>query len=226
LIGGTAGVLAVVSGHVMRPSRAVQAEPSFQHQEQQVPNRTAKADRWPVPVALPSAEHAAYSLASATSHPELERDDGVTRAIPVVPRPAPPRADTSPASAGVAKHAALPTAPKPPEQSRRLPPPAPSVLLDDTHIASIRARLRLTSEQAGYWPAVESALREVARTQLRTDRMQRSRDGKANINVNSPEVQRLVWAAMPLLMRLREDQKHEVRKLARVIGLESVASQI
>ena len=47
-----------------------------------------------------------------------------------------------------------------------------------------------------------------------------------NIDTNSPEVQKLIWAAMPLLMRLREDQKSEVRKLARVIGLEQVAAQI
>ena len=50
--------------------------------------------------------------------------------------------------------------------------------------------------------------------------------GKVNIDTNAPEVQKLIWAAMPLLMRLREDQKSEVRKLARVIGLEQVASQI
>ena len=50
--------------------------------------------------------------------------------------------------------------------------------------------------------------------------------GKVNIDTNSPEVQKLIWAAMPLLMRLRDDQKSEVRKLARVIGLEQVASQI
>ena len=50
--------------------------------------------------------------------------------------------------------------------------------------------------------------------------------GQPAIDVNSPEVQRLIWAAMPLLMRMREDQKNEVRKLARVIGLESVAKQI
>ena len=51
--------------------------------------------------------------------------------------------------------------------------------------------------------------------------------GKMNIDINSPEVQKLIWAAMPLLMRqLREDQKREVRKLVRVIGLEQVASQI
>ena len=52
------------------------------------------------------------------------------------------------------------------------------------------------------------------------------RDGKVSIDINRPEVQKLIWAAMPLLMRLREDQKHEVRKLARVMGLEQVASQI
>jgi hypothetical protein len=49
---------------------------------------------------------------------------------------------------------------------------------------------------------------------------------RVDIDVNSPEVQKLIWAAMPLLMRLREDQKSEVRKLARIIGLEQVASQI
>jgi len=33
-------------------------------------------------------------------------------------------------------------------------------------------------------------------------------------------------AAMPLLFQLREDQKQEVRSLARIIGLEKVAEQI
>lgn len=48
----------------------------------------------------------------------------------------------------------------------------------------------------------------------------------ATIDTSSPEVKRLTWAAMPLIMRMREDQKKEVRTLARVIGLEAVASQI
>jgi hypothetical protein len=47
-----------------------------------------------------------------------------------------------------------------------------------------------------------------------------------NIDVNSPVVRKLIWAAMPLLMRLRGDQKSEIRRLARVIGLDQVASQI
>ncbi len=40
------------------------------------------------------------------------------------------------------------------------------------------------------------------------------------------EVQQLKSAAMPLLFQLREDQKDEVRRLARVIGLEKVAAAI
>ena len=63
----------------------------------------------------------------------------------------------------------------------------------------------------------------MVRTQLRGSRLA---TGRVNIDVNAPEVQKLIWAAMPLLMRLREDQKSEVRKLARVIGLDQVASQI
>jgi hypothetical protein len=39
-------------------------------------------------------------------------------------------------------------------------------------------------------------------------------------------VQQLKSAAMPLLFQLRDDQKEEVRKLARVIGLDKVASAI
>ena len=46
------------------------------------------------------------------------------------------------------------------------------------------------------------------------------------IDPDSEEVQQLKSAAMPLLFQLREDQKEEVRKLARIIGLEKVASAI
>jgi hypothetical protein len=46
------------------------------------------------------------------------------------------------------------------------------------------------------------------------------------IDPDSEEVQQLKSAAMPLLFQLREDQKDEVRKLARVIGLDKVASAI
>jgi len=46
------------------------------------------------------------------------------------------------------------------------------------------------------------------------------------IDPDAAEVQQLKFAAMPLLFQLREDQKREVRSLARLMGLEQVAAQI
>jgi hypothetical protein len=118
----------------------------------------------------------------------------------------------------------------PPSPSYDKPKPTPPAshanngLLDDGQIAGLKGRLRLTSDQVEYWPAVEAALRDVVRKQLRGTK--HVVGGKVNIDTNSAEVQKLIWAAMPLLMRLRDDQKSEVRKLARVIGLEQVAAQI
>ena len=48
----------------------------------------------------------------------------------------------------------------------------------------------------------------------------------APIDPEAAEVQQLKSAAMPLLFQLREDQKREVRSLARLIGLEKVAAAI
>jgi hypothetical protein len=235
VLGAAAGTLGAFSGHALRPSQAVQADATaairFHLDEPQVPNRAAKANRLSgaITATLAAAEEStAYSLASVTPTTDFDRShNAVAAATPANTNSTPPRAEMNPAPDAAAKHAALPAALVPQDKPKRLPPPPPpSALLDDTQIAGIRARLRLTSDQAEYWPAVESALRDVARTQLRADRLKHSHGGKANIDVNSPEVQRLVWAAMPLLMRLREDQKREVRKLARVIGLDSVAAQI
>jgi hypothetical protein len=45
------------------------------------------------------------------------------------------------------------------------------------------------------------------------------------VDPNGPEVQRLKSAAIPLIMTMREEQKREVRNLAHLMGLESVAAQ-
>jgi hypothetical protein len=104
-------------------------------------------------------------------------------------------------------------------------PQKPYALLSDVQIAGIKERLRLSSSQEYYWPAVETALRAVARKIHAT----RQADPKAvgvPIDPDAEEVQQLKSAAMPLLFQLREDQKQEVRTLARLIGLEKVAAQI
>jgi hypothetical protein len=103
------------------------------------------------------------------------------------------------------------------------PPQKTYALLSDEQIAGIKDRLKLSSSQESYWPAVENALRAVARKIHAT----RQTDPKAApIDPDAEEVQQLKSAAMPLLFQLREDQKREVRTLARLIGLEKVAAQI
>jgi hypothetical protein len=99
-------------------------------------------------------------------------------------------------------------------------------LLSDGQIASIKERLRLSSSQEYYWPAVESALRAVAKKLHATRQASNAKPAGAQIDPDSDEVQQLKSAAMPLLWQLRDDQKDEVRKLARLIGLDQVASAI
>jgi len=198
----------------------------------QASNTRAKADSLASlirsAVTVPEGRYA--PAAAATTRADLERFyDMVTAVAPMTPP-----AETAPAAEPTEPQIAparAPTVatPQPAAKARTLPPPPPAApmgLLDDAQIAGIKGRLRLTSEQAEHWPAVEMALRAVAKIQLREMRVHRNPTGKVNIDVNSPEVQQLIWASMPLLRQLREDQKREVRRLVRVIGLEQVASQI
>jgi hypothetical protein len=118
---------------------------------------------------------------------------------------------------------AAPVLPPKPKAAAKPAPQKSYALLSDVQIAGIKERLRLSSAQESYWPPVESALRAVARKIHAT----RQADPKgAPIDPDAAEVQQLKSAAMPLLFQLREDQKQEVRTLARIIGLEKVASQI
>jgi len=127
-------------------------------------------------------------------------------------------------AAPVAMPVAPPVPPKPKVASK--PPVQKSyALLSDVQIAGIKERLKLSSDQESYWPAVESALRAVARKIHATRQADPNATG-APIDPDAEEVQQLKSAAMPLLFQLREDQKREVRTLARLIGLEKVASLI
>jgi hypothetical protein len=98
-------------------------------------------------------------------------------------------------------------------------------LLSDVQIAGIKERLKLSSDQESYWPGVEKALRAIAR-KIHSTKQADPASGMPPIDPESEEVQQLKSAAMPLLFQLREDQKKEVRALARIIGLERVASMI
>jgi hypothetical protein len=96
-------------------------------------------------------------------------------------------------------------------------------LLSDIQIAAIKDRLRMSEAQAKYWPPVEAALRDLAK---RKHVARQAGSDKGATSLSSAEAQELQTAAAPLLRHLREDQKREVRALARIIGLDAVASRI
>jgi hypothetical protein len=229
IFSAAAVVLAGLSAFAMRSSRALPLDGALDD-EPQIANRAIKSNRLSLlPATFAQNEQATFTLASAPQGFDLERFyDTVTQAQPMLPVTAYEQAAAEPAAIAPEPKksqvmAALPITPE--KSKRQAPPPAATNMLDDGAIAGLKTRLRLTDDQIEYWPAVESALRDVARTQLRHTGKQ-MQGSRVSIDVNSAEVQKLIWAAMPLLMRLRAEQKSEVRKLARIMGLEQVASQI
>ncbi|QOZ55993.1 hypothetical protein XH90_04640 [Bradyrhizobium sp. CCBAU 53338] len=191
-------------------------------------NRAAKADRL-VPT---------LALASAAIDPVQVPADRLSQA-PVLTEPlrqafaaATPSDFPMPASSSSASvneapaetTAAVEPAPKPKPVAKPQPQKHYS-LLSDVQIAGIRDRLKLSSSQEYYWPSVESALRNVVK-KISANKLSNPGGPNVQIDPNCDEVQQLKSAAMPLLFQLRDDQKEEVRKLARIIGLEKVAQQI
>jgi hypothetical protein len=185
-----------------------------------VPNREAKQDKLAVTVAALPEMPAAPQPAAVPSEPLRQAyasstDADLEAAREAVKAMAPAQ---TPAQAEE-----LPPPPKPKVAAH--PQPQKYALLSDAQIAGIKERLHLTSDQEYYWPGIEQALRGIAR-KIQAARLSNPNANAGSIDPDSQEVQQLKSAAMPLLFQLRDDQKEEVRKLARVIGLEKVASSI
>jgi hypothetical protein len=179
-------------------------------EEPLVSNKESKKDR----LAIATLALASFEPPQAQVQPQAETP------VPTEPlRQA--YASTAPADLGVPK-LAEPTKPKlanKPQLQKNY------ALLSDMQIAGIKERLKLSSAQESYWPPVESALRAVAR-KIHAKRQVDPSATNVPIDPESEEVQQLKSAAMPLLYQLREDQKSEVRSLARIIGLDKVAAMI
>jgi hypothetical protein len=176
-----------------------------------VSNKESKKDRLAV-VALATA---AFEPQQVTTDPALS--ESLRRAY----------ASTAPTDIGIPAITA-PSAVPAPARPKTVSKPQPQknyALLSDIQIAGIKERLKLSSAQESYWPPVETALRAVAR-KIHATRQTNPNASGMPIDPEAEEVQQLKSAAMPLLFQLREDQKSEVRSLARIIGLEKVASMI
>ncbi|MCP3379805.1 hypothetical protein NLM31_05005 [Bradyrhizobium sp. CCGUVB4N] len=193
-------------------------------------NRAAKADRLVPTLALASAaidpvQVPADRLSQAPVLTEPLRQAFAAATPSDFPMPkSGSSASVNEAPAPAETTAAIEAAPKPKPVAKPQPQKTYS-LLSEVQIAGIRDRLKLSSSQEYYWPSVESALRNVVR-KISANKLSNPNGPNVQIDPNCDEVQQLKSAAMPLLFQLRDDQKEEVRKLARIIGLEKVAQQI
>ena len=148
------------------------------------------------------------------------------QAVPVLSEPLRQAyASTAPADLGIPRAAAAPAVSAKPKAAAKPAPQKNYALLSDVQIAGVKERLKLSASQESYWPPVETALRAVAR-KIHAKRQADPNAAGIPIDPEAEEVQQLKSAAMPLLFQLREDQKSEVRSLARIIGLEKVAAMI
>jgi hypothetical protein len=222
LVAGAA-VTSILSRTSMEASVAAMPAPVV---KSPVANREAKQDRLSiVRYALAAVEPSrtlSDPIRQAYASSSLA-DVEAARAVAVLPKLAPQPAAATSASDNAAV-GSVPT----PAKSKVVAKPAPQksyALLSDAQIAGIKERLKLTSDQEYYWPGIETALRGVAR-KIHAERQHDPNATAAQLDPDSAEVSQLKSAAMPLLFQLREDQKDEVRKLARIIGLEQVASAI
>ncbi|HEY0329045.1 MAG TPA: hypothetical protein VGC77_08070 [Rhodopseudomonas sp.] len=186
-----------------------------------IANRDSKTDKLPVTrVSLPVAE--AEQIAAPASEPQRASEPSAAEPLRQAFAADSP-VDLGPSS--ITSAVTIPALPPKPKVAAKPPVQKTYALLSDAQIAAIKGRLNLSSSQEYYWPSVEEALRAIAR-KIHATRQANAGASTPVIDPDSQEVQQLKSAAMPLLFQLREDQKQEVRSLARIIGLHQVAAQI
>jgi len=151
--------------------------------------------------------------------------------VPTLAAAQPPAAEPVAVKVATAEVPRRPSAAPAPRLASATAPPSmpsrPGAVLNDAQIAVIKQRLRLTPDQERMWPAVETALRNIAYKKERNATRVATTANRAapSIDPASPEVQQLKSAAVPLVMSFNREQRQEVRAFAHIIGLQEVASQ-
>lgn len=95
-------------------------------------------------------------------------------------------------------------------------------------VVRIRTALNLSSDQQRHWPAVEAALRGIARDQAAAGEgaFARLKRKVVAITVDSSALMRLAQAAAPLIDTLSDGQRQTARNLAREMGLGQIVAAL
>jgi len=178
---------------------------------------------------------ASYALASTTSTPVdlapvkvktiplIYREERAETAAPLstaavpLPRPRPASAPVALAMEGelAQQPGALAIA-----AATRKANPDDGEMLSAAGVERMKMALALTAEQEEYWPAIAAELRALGKA-LKTAKGQ-----AGNVTLDSEAMQRLYYAAAPLISRLSYEQKLKVKQMAHVMGLHQVAQAL
>ncbi len=191
------------------------------------------------PVEAAAEAPASFALASATSTP-VDLGPARVKSIPIIARGDQFIEQTADAPPPPVKTAAVPlprprpvTAPAHEASSVARQPGSLAIaaatrkanaedgeMLSAAGVERMKTALALTAEQEEYWPAIASELRALGKA-LKTAKGQ-----TANITLDGDTMQRLYYAAAPLISRLSYDQKLKVKQMAHVMGLHQVAQAL
>jgi hypothetical protein len=231
-LGAIGGVVTGLSANSIRTSSALPVE-EFEPFERTQSIRTSSIPASSIPVSMPAPQEMALAVASTETTAEWLEEPALFSPVPAYPvaaayaptaAAAEPVASAAPAAAAKASASVA---------AARRAAIRPGKVLNDAQIASIKKRLNLTPDQESLWPAVETALRnisyvgkakEIKVASVGNGVTSAGNGPMAYVDTNSSEVQQLKYAAIPLIMRLNDDQKREVKSMAYVMGLESMAS--
>jgi len=195
----------------------------------------------PAAIAKPAVDvqpAAAYALASTISTPVdlapikvktipmLYREERAEAAAPEagtavpLPRPRPasaPALAMAPATESIAHQAGSLAI----SAATRKGEPDDGEVLGAAGIERMKMALALTADQEEFWPAIATELRTLGKAMKSSAKAQ---GGK--VSVDQEAMQRLYWAAAPLLTRLSYEQKVRAKQMARLMGLNEVAEAL
>jgi hypothetical protein len=102
------------------------------------------------------------------------------------------------------------------------------ITLTRNDIARLKSTLKLTPAQEQYWPAVDAALSQLAAEQAAegasAGMLTRIRNRVVSVALTASAVQRLGYAAMPLLKSHDENQKRDATRFANSMGMGHLAA--
>ncbi len=219
------GVVANAALDLVMPAQATAVSDAAASPPVKAADETAQAvQAQPASFALASAESTPVTLGPSRvkTVPIVVRDGEFAQAaaseplVAAVRVPLPrPRPAGAPTHDGIASVAAQPGSLAIAAATRKINA-EDGEMLSAAGIDRMKTALALTSEQEEYWPAIATELRTLGKVLK----------GKGEKHVDNDTMQRLYWAAAPLISRLSYEQKMKVKQMARLMGLNQVAEAL